>query len=112
MLISIRKGLDLPISGRVDQALIEQAAPVRRVAVLGPDYIDLNPAMQVDEGDDVRCGQVLFTHKKLPDVQFTAPGAGRITAIHRGARRRLLSVVIQLAAAGNQKEEGGHAGEE
>jgi Na+-transporting NADH:ubiquinone oxidoreductase subunit A len=99
MLISIRKGLDLPISGQVDQAIVEQAAPVRHVAVLGPDYIDLNPAMQVDEGDDVKCGQVLFVHKKLPDVQFTAPGAGRITAIHRGARRRLLSVVIQLAAA-------------
>jgi Na+-transporting NADH:ubiquinone oxidoreductase subunit A len=48
---------------------------------------------------------VLFTHKKLPDVQFTAPGAGRITAIHRGARRRLLSVVIQLAAAGNHATE-------
>ncbi|HQU62566.1 MAG TPA: hypothetical protein PKY85_05415 [Nitrosomonas sp.] len=84
-MISIRKGLDLPISGQVDQALAEQAAPVRHVAVLGPDYIDLNPDMQVDEGDDVKCGQVLFTHKKLPDVQFTAPGADRITAIHRGA---------------------------
>ncbi|MCC6921671.1 MAG: Na(+)-translocating NADH-quinone reductase subunit A [Nitrosomonas sp.] len=108
MLIRIRKGLDLPISGQVDQTTVEQAIPVRHVAVLGPDYIDLNPAMQVDEGDDVRCGQVLFTHKKLPDVQFTAPGAGRITAIHRGARRKLLSVVIQLAAAGNRATEEEH----
>ncbi|SER02580.1 Na+-transporting NADH:ubiquinone oxidoreductase subunit A [Nitrosomonas sp. Nm51] len=106
MLIRIKKGLDLPISGQVNQAIVEQAAPVHHVAVLGPDYIDLNPAMQVNEGDDVKCGQVLFTHKKLPDVRFTAPGAGRIIAICRGARRKLLSVVIQLGATDNHATEG------
>jgi Na+-transporting NADH:ubiquinone oxidoreductase subunit A len=97
MLIKIKRGLDLPINGQVNQTIVEQAAPVRHVAVLGPDYIDLNPTMHVKEGDYVKCGQILFAHKKQPDVQFTAPGAGKIVTIHRGARRKLLSVVIQLA---------------
>jgi len=105
MLTRIKRGLDLPINGQVNQAIVEQAAPVRHVAVLGPDYIDLNPAIHVNEGDDVKCGQTLFTHKKNPGIQFTAPGAGRVAAIHRGARRKLLSVVIQLATTDNQATE-------
>lgn len=95
MLFKLSKGLDLPIGGKPEQR-IDQAAAVRHVAVVGVDYIDLKPAMKVTEGDTVKLGQPLFEHKKLPSVVFTAPGAGRITAINRGARRILLSVVIEL----------------
>lgn len=102
MLIKIKKGLDLPISGQAIQ-MIEDAAPVRHVAVLGPDYIDLKPTMLVNEGDSVKLGQALFEHKKLPSVRFTAPGAGKITAIQRGAQRRLLSVIIRLDSTEDQE---------
>ncbi|MDP1557532.1 MAG: Na(+)-translocating NADH-quinone reductase subunit A [Nitrosomonas sp.] len=102
MLIRIKKGLDLPISGQTEQT-IEKASPVRHVAVLGPDYIDLKATMLVNEGESVKLGQALFAHKKLPNVLFTAPGAGRITAIHRGARRSLLSVIIQLVTTEDQE---------
>jgi Na+-transporting NADH:ubiquinone oxidoreductase subunit A len=95
MLIKLSKGLDLPISGKPEQC-IHRAAATRHVAVVGVDYIDLKPAMRVAEGDTVKLGQPLFEHKKLPGVVFTAPGAGQIVAINRGARRILLSVVIQL----------------
>ncbi len=104
VLIRIKRGLDLPISGQADQT-IENARPVRHVAVLGPDYIDLKPVLHVSEGDMVKLGQALFAHRKLPDVLFTAPGAGRVVAIHRGAQRKLLSVVIQLAPHEEQKEQ-------
>ena len=52
--------------------------------------------MHVAVGDDVCRGQVLFEDKKTPGVRFTAPGSGRVIAVHRGARRALQSVVIQL----------------
>lgn len=102
MLIRIKKGLDLPISGQTEQT-IKEASPVRHVAVLGPDYIDLKATMLVNEGESVKLGQALFAHKKLPNVLFTAPGAGRITAIHLGARRSLLSVIIQLVTTEDQE---------
>lgn len=102
MFIRIKKGLDLPISGQPTQ-MIEEATPVRHVAVIGPDYIDLKPTMLVNEGDSVKLGQALFAHKKLSSVLFTAPGAGKITAIHRGARRRLLSVIIRLDPTEDQE---------
>lgn len=95
MHIKIRKGLDLPITGKPEQ-IIDTAAPARTVAVLGVDYHGMRPTMQVQEGDKVSCGQVLFSDKKTPGVNYTAPGGGVIKAIHRGARRVLQSVVIQL----------------
>jgi Na+-transporting NADH:ubiquinone oxidoreductase subunit A len=52
--------------------------------------------MAVQEGDRVRLGQVLYHDKRNPEVPFTAPGAGEVIAINRGARRALQSVVIRL----------------
>ncbi len=90
----IRKGLDLPITG-IPQQVIEEK-PVSAVAVLGPDYIGTRPSLQVQEGDRVKRGQVLFADKKNPGISFTAPAGGVIEAIHRGEKRMLLSVVIRV----------------
>lgn len=68
MIIRITKGLDLPISGKLEQR-VHVAKPVRHVGVLGVDHIDLKPAMLVAEGDKVKLGQALFEHKKLPGVR-------------------------------------------
>ncbi|MEQ8485251.1 MAG: Na(+)-translocating NADH-quinone reductase subunit A [Pseudomonadales bacterium] len=94
-MIKIRKGLDLPIAGR-PEPVIEDAPAVRSVAVLGDDYPGMKPTMLVEEGDRVKLGQPLFTDKKNEGVQFTAPGAGVVAGIHRGAKRALLSVTIEL----------------
>ena len=102
MLIKIKKGLDLPISGNPEQ-LVHPARAVAHVAVLGVDYVDLKPTMLVAEGDKVRLGQPLFEHKKLPGVRVTAPGSGQVVAIHRGARRLLQSVVIRLDENGDEE---------
>ncbi len=95
MQFTIKKGLDLPITGRPEQQ-ISDGNSVKSVAVLGGDYVGLKPKMMVAEGDTVKLGQVLFSDKQNPGVNFTAPGAGVITAINRGDRRVLLSVVIEL----------------
>ena len=102
MLIKIRKGLDLPISGDPEQR-VHPAPAVAHVAVLGVDYVDLKPTMLVAEGDQVRLGQALFEHKKLPGVRVTAPGSGQVVAIHRGPRRLLQSVVIRLDEHGDEE---------
>jgi Na+-transporting NADH:ubiquinone oxidoreductase subunit A len=96
MQFTIKKGLDLPITGGPKQ-VIEKGNDVKTVAVLGTDYVGMKPTMLVSEGDTVKLGQILFTDKKNPGVNFTAPGAGTIKAINRGAKRALQSVVIELA---------------
>ncbi|MGR4067795.1 Na(+)-translocating NADH-quinone reductase subunit A [Halomonas sp. LR3S48] len=94
-MIEVKKGLDLPIMG-TPEPRIEDARPVRHVAVLGTDYVGMKPTMEVREGDKVKLGQLLFTDKKNPGVRFTAPAAGEVVAINRGEKRKLLSVVIQV----------------
>ncbi|MBB2496428.1 Na(+)-translocating NADH-quinone reductase subunit A [Aquipseudomonas ullengensis] len=94
-MIKIKSGLDLPISGAPEQR-IEATRAVRSVAVLGCDYHGMKPTMAVQVGDQVKLGQVLFSDKKNPGVHFTAPGAGVVSAIHRGEQRVLQSVVIDL----------------
>ena len=94
-MIRIKRGLDLPITGAPAQR-IEDGRPVRSVAVIGFDYHGMKPTMAVQVGDRVKLGQVLFSDKKTPGVVFTAPGAGTISAIHRGEQRVLQSVVIDL----------------
>ncbi|MCB9229129.1 MAG: Na(+)-translocating NADH-quinone reductase subunit A [Deltaproteobacteria bacterium] len=94
-MIEIQKGLDLPIEGEPVQEL--RASPkVTNVAVLGPDFHGMKPTMAVQEGDRVVVGQELFSDKKNPGVVFTSPGSGKVTHIHRGERRTLMSVVIHL----------------
>jgi Na+-transporting NADH:ubiquinone oxidoreductase subunit A len=66
--------------------------------VLGIDFNGLKPTLLVAPGDRVRVGQPLFTDKKNPGVLFTAPATGRVVELHRGERRALISVVIELAA--------------
>jgi Na+-transporting NADH:ubiquinone oxidoreductase subunit A len=97
-MINIKRGLDLPIAGAPAQR-IEAGRPVRSVAVVGFDYPGMKPTMEVQVGDRVKLGQVLFSDKKTPGVHFTAPGAGVVSAIHRGEKRVLQSVVIDLEGA-------------
>ncbi len=88
--------MDIPIAGTPQQA-VSAGASVTSVALIGPDTIDLKPGMLVEVGDNVKLGQALFTDKQNPGVQFTSPGSGTVTAINRGERRVLQSVVITLA---------------
>jgi Na+-transporting NADH:ubiquinone oxidoreductase subunit A len=93
--IRIRKGLNLPITGNPEQKIY--AGPtISSVAVLGKEYIGLKPGMLVREGDRVSLGQPLFGDKSQPGVQYVSPGCGVVSAIHRGEKRALQSVVITL----------------
>jgi Na+-transporting NADH:ubiquinone oxidoreductase subunit A len=92
----ISKGLDLPISGAPIQIIRENRQPTR-VALMADDFPGLRPGMFVEEGDTVKRGQPLFEDRKVEGVIHTAPGAGRVIGIYRGARRALQSVVIDLS---------------
>lgn len=94
-MIKITKGLNLPIAGMPSQQISSKTA-VKRVALLGEEYIGMRPSMAVRKGDRVQKGQLLFEDKKNPGVRFTAPASGTVSAIHRGERRVLQTVVIDV----------------
>lgn len=92
----LKLGLDLPIKGAPAGSEIEDGPQVGNCAVLGADFVGMKPRMLVEEGDTIKLGQALFEDKRFEGVRFTAPAAGRVRAINRGARRVLQSVVISI----------------
>lgn len=93
----IKKGLDLPLAGAPAVDSVEEAPPVKHVAVVAADYIEIRPRMLVQVGDEVKLGQPLCAERKIEGVVHCAPAGGRVAAIHRGAKRALQSIVIEVA---------------
>ena len=94
-MIKLKKGLDIPLAGSPKQEITDGPA-IKRVAVLGEEFHGMRPTMLVEVGDTVKKGQGLFEDKKTPGVIFTAPAAGKVVEINRGAKRVLQSVVIEV----------------
>jgi len=101
LFFKIKKGLTIPLKGQPDER-IDIASDVKSVAVLGSDYVGLKPTMLVREGDTVKQGTALFEDKKNPGVIVTSPASGTVKLINRGAKRALVSVVIDID--GDQSE--------
>ena len=99
-MITINKGLDLPIAGTPSQ-VINDGKSITKVALLGEEYVGMRPTMHARVGDEVKKGQVLFADKKNPGVVFTSPASGKVIEVNRGAKRVLQSVVIEVA--GNEQ---------
>jgi Na+-transporting NADH:ubiquinone oxidoreductase subunit A len=95
-MITIKKGLDLPIAGTPSQ-VISDGKTINKVALLGEEYVGMRPTMHVRVGDEVKKAQILFEDKKNPGVKFTSPVCGKVIEVNRGAKRVLQSVVIEVA---------------
>ena len=63
--------------------------------VIADEYNGIKPKLSVKIGDSVARGQELFVAKEYPSIRFLSPCAGIVTALHRGQRRVLQSIVIE-----------------
>jgi len=89
----VTKGLDIPIAGEPEQT-VHDGRPVDTVAVLARDYIGSKMRLVVEPGERVRAGQAIMAHRSYPELRTVAPVSGTITAINRGEKRALQSVVV------------------
>ncbi|GGG63195.1 Na(+)-translocating NADH-quinone reductase subunit A [Salipiger pallidus] len=92
---TLRKGLNLPIEG-APAPDVGDATQVGTVGILGADYIGLKPRIQVEEGDVIARGAPVLFDKDMPEALIVSPVSGRIKAINRGARRKLISIEIEV----------------
>ncbi|MFK5926872.1 MAG: Na(+)-translocating NADH-quinone reductase subunit A [Desulfuromusa sp.] len=94
-IFELKKGLDVPVTGEPRQ-IVEDAGSVKKVALIGDDYIGMKPTMAVAEGERVKTGQLLFVDKKTKGIRYTSPATGTVLSINRGAKRKFESVVIEI----------------
>lgn len=103
--IRIKRGLTLRFKGEAEKQLVE-APRSRTYAIKPPDFHSIIPKMVLKEGAKVLAGDELFFSKYTEEVRFTSPVSGTLLQIKRGAKRRIMEVIIEADPADNYREFG------
>ncbi len=90
---TIKKGLDIKLIGEAEKTVVDLDSPL--FAIKPTDFIGCFPKVVVKEGDKVKAGSPLFFDKYRDDIYFTSPVSGTVSSIRRGAKRKLLEVIVE-----------------
>ncbi len=91
--IKIKKGLDIKLLGEAEKKVSEIFSS--KFALKPPDFNGVFPKLFVKEGDSVKAGTPVFFNKYRDNIIFTSPVSGKVTEIHRGAKRKMLEIRIE-----------------
>lgn len=97
--VKIRKGLDIRLKGGAHGDTHALSA-ADRFSIHPTDFHGLVPRMAVKAGTEVKAGDVLFTDKKNPSIQFVSAISGTAQEPIRGEKRRILRVDVMAGGAG------------
>ena len=92
--ISIQRGATINLKGKAEKILSE-ASPSKTFALKPDNFFGIVPRLMVKEGDKVAKGAPVFHAKKNPQILFVSPVSGIVKEIHRGAKRKILKIVIE-----------------
>ena len=95
--IKLCKGLDIHLQGQAEEKKI-QLKSNGRYALVPDDFEGVTPKVVVKEGDTVKAGEALFVNKQFPEVKFASPVSGKVVAVERGERRKVLCVKVEADA--------------
>ncbi len=94
MNIYFDKGLDLKLEGSLE-SYVTTITPPKVCAVTPDDFPGFVPKPDVAPGDRVLAGDAVLHNKLYPEMKLVATANGRVKAIVRGERRKILRVEIE-----------------
>ena len=103
--IKLRKGLDINLKGKAAEEIMSVKEP-GFYALVPDDFTGIVPKVVVKEQEYVMAGGPLFIDKNHPELKFVSPVSGVVTSVERGARRKVLNVVVEAAAEQDYEEFG------
>ena len=103
--IKLRKGLDINLKGAAAQELVS-VKESGFYSLVPDDYTGITPKVVVKEQEYVMAGGPLFIDKNHPELKFVSPVSGVVTSVERGARRKVLNIVVEAAAEQDYEEFG------
>ena len=103
--IKLRKGLDINLKGKAHEKYLTVSEP-RIYAIVPDDFPGITPKVVVKEQEYVMAGGPLFIDKNHPEVKFVSPVSGVVTSVERGARRKVLNIVVEAAEEQDYEEFG------
>lgn len=92
--VKIKKGLKLNLKGEAENS-IEQAQRSKTVALRPANFHSLVPKMVLKEGAKVKAGEEVFFSKYSDKTRVVSPVSGTIKEIRRGAKRKILDIIIE-----------------
>jgi len=92
--IRLKKGLNINLLGEADK-VYASVKPSEEYVVKPTDFHALTPKLAVKVGEKVKAGTTLFFDKYNDKVKFCSPVSGEISEIVRGAKRKILEVVLK-----------------
>ncbi|MGM0635623.1 MAG: Na(+)-translocating NADH-quinone reductase subunit A [Bacteroidota bacterium] len=92
--VKIKRGLKLNLKGEADK-ILKDAPQSKTYAIKPDDFHSVVPKMVVKEGAKVKAGDELFYSKYSDQTRFVSPVSGTLKEIVRGAKRKILEIVIE-----------------
>jgi len=92
--IRIRRGATINLVGEAEKILSE-ANPSKTFALKPDNFFGLVPRLMVKEGEKVAQGAPVFHSKTDSRIVFVSPVSGEVKAVVRGAKRKILEIVIE-----------------
>ena len=103
--IKLRKGLDINLKGKATSQIMSVKEP-GRYSLVPDDFTGVTPKVVVKEQEYVKAGRPLFIDKNHPDLKFVSPVSGVVTSVERGARRKVMNIIVETAAEQDYEEFG------
>ncbi|MGB8375586.1 MAG: Na(+)-translocating NADH-quinone reductase subunit A [Salegentibacter sp.] len=103
--IRIKRGLSLRLEGEAEKEILD-APRSKTYAIKPPDFHSVVPKMVVKEGAKLLAGDEIFFSKYTDQIRFTSPVSGTLKEIKRGAKRRIMEVVIEADPQDSYKDFG------
>ena len=94
--IKLRKGLDINLKGKAAEQVVAVKDP-GFYSLVPDDFTGVTPKVVVKEQEYVMAGGPLFIDKNHPEVKFVSPVSGVVTSVERGARRKVMNIVVEAA---------------
>jgi Na+-transporting NADH:ubiquinone oxidoreductase subunit A len=92
--IKLKKGFDINLAGKAQKKLAQFDQP-KTFALKPTDFQGIKrPKLMVQEGDTVKAGSPLMYCKLRDDVKYCSPVSGEVVEVRRGAKRKLIEVVV------------------
>lgn len=90
----LSQGFDILLNGEAEKETSE--INVKRFAIRPTDFRGIAPIPKVvvEEGDNVKAGDVLFHDKKDETIKYVSPVSGEVVEIKRGEKRAITEIII------------------
>ena len=92
--VKIKKGLNINLKGKAPLEYV-RAGAADSYAIVPDNYVGIVPKVLVRVGDKVKAGSPLMMDKVYPEIKFVSPVSGEVTAVNRGEKRKVLSIIVR-----------------